>query len=297
MDTTSNNQKAEEKKWNFITLKEVGTNFWNIRGSFKIMIGLIDIGTHMSVIRLSSGNFLIIDTVPLTDQMKLELDVLTENGKKIEAVIATHPFHTLSFPGFHAAYPHPEYYGTPRHLRRLTDIKWAGNLDDCKTRSKWSPEVEMRIPDGAEFVNPLPEKTNHFNSVFVFHKESKTIHIDDTIMYAEHPGFLLKLGGFKTGSMQFHLSMKGPGLLPNPESPFQFRDWLISLITEWDFDNICTAHFGNKVGGAKQQLKELVQSSEKLFQELSDKKKKKQDDPNRTEEETPSYNVKGEECG
>jgi len=295
-ETKTSEGKTEAKKWNFITMKEVGTGFWNIRGSFKIMIGLIDIGTHMSIARLQNGNYVVIDTVPLTDQMKKEIDLLTENGKKIEAVVATHPFHTLSFPAFHAAYPLPPYYGTPRHLRRLTDIKWAGSLDDCKVQSKWSPEIEMRIPAGAEFVNPLPEKTNHFNCVFVFHKESRTIHVDDTIMYAENPGFLLKLGGFKSGSMQFHVSMKGPGLHSNPESPFAFRDWVKSIIADWDFDNICTAHFGNKVGGAKQQLTELLNNTEKTFQELSEKKKKKHD-PNKPEEEVPSYNVNGEECG
>jgi len=69
-----------------------------------------------------------------------------------------------------------------------------------------------------------------------------------------------------------------------------------TILTDWDFDNICTAHFGNKIGGAKQQLTELVKSSEKLFQELSEKKNKAHD-PNKPEEEVPSFNVKGEECG
>lgn len=48
---------------------------------------------------------------------------------------------------------------------------------------------------GAEFVAPLPEKTNHFSCVFVFHAKSGTIHINDTIMVGFKPGVLLKLGG------------------------------------------------------------------------------------------------------
>src|SRR5207244_2779860 len=75
---------------------------------------------------------------------------------------------------------------------------------------------------GAEFVNPQPESTNHFSCVFVYHKMSGTIHVDDTIMYSSNPGFLLRIVGFKEGSMMFHPTIRGPGLLPHPEAPFQF---------------------------------------------------------------------------
>ncbi|CAF4947581.1 unnamed protein product, partial [Rotaria magnacalcarata] len=60
--------------------------------------------------------------------------------------IAVHPFHTLAFPAFYEAFPNTKYYGTPRHLRRLTQIPWAGSLEDCQTRKIWEPEVELRIP-------------------------------------------------------------------------------------------------------------------------------------------------------
>ena len=67
---------------------------------------------------------------------------------------------------------------------------------------------------GAEFVDPQPETTNHFVSVFVYHPESRTLHVDDTIMYAEKPGFLLKLFGYKDGALAFHPSIKNAGLYP-----------------------------------------------------------------------------------
>lgn len=105
----------------------------------------------MSVIRISNGNFLVIDTVAMNDKLKTDLDELTHNGTKIEAVIAVHPFHTLAYSAFYKAYPGVKYYGTPRHLRKLTDIQWAGQLDDVENKellSKWTPEVELRIPAG-----------------------------------------------------------------------------------------------------------------------------------------------------
>lgn len=271
---------------------QVGPNYWNIRGQFKIA-HIIDIGTHMSIIGLNNGRYLIVDTIPLTPEVKHEIDTLTDNGNKIEAVLGTHPFHTLSFPAFYNAYPNATYYGTPRHLRVLPAIRWAGDLNDCATRNKFQPEVEMRIPDGAEFVAPVPERTNHFSSVFVYHRQSRTIHVDDTISVAHQPGFLMKLLGYKHGDMGFHPTIKGNGLFPTPEAPYQFRDFIRGIINDWDFDNICAAHTGNKIGGAKEQLTKVLADAAPLFDKLSEKNKKKHApiDPDH------GHNVQGNECG
>jgi len=275
-------------------MKEIGPGFWVIRGSFKMLVGLIDMGNQMSVAELSNGKYLVIDAIPLTEQIKSEIDALTDKGSKIEAVITTHPFHTLSIKPLYDTYPNVPFYGCPRHLKRFPDIKWAGDLNDCNVRNKWKPDVDIRIPDGAEFVNPLPEKTNHFVSAFVFHKKSRTIHVDDTIIYSQNPSFLLKLAGFKDGSMMLHPAIKGPGLLPSPEAPFQFRDWLQQIINDWDFDNLVAAHLGCKIGGAKEQLTQVLKQAEPLLQKLSNKRKESNYKP---PEDIPSNNVKGEECG
>jgi len=127
---------------------KIGSGFWNVRSRFKILAKLFDIETHMSFIELHNGNFLVVDTVELDDHLRQEINHLTDNGNKIEAVIGTHPFHTLSFSAFYESYPNAAYYGTPRHLRRLTQIPWAGSLDDCNVRKKWEPDVQLRIPAG-----------------------------------------------------------------------------------------------------------------------------------------------------
>jgi hypothetical protein len=247
----------------------------------------------MSIIGLNNGKFLIVDTIPLENDVKAQIDAITNNGTNIEAVLATHPFHTLAFPGFFQAYPNVPYYGTPRHLRNLTGIKWVGDLNDCATRNRWSPEVEMRIPDGSEFVAPVPEKTNHFSCVFVHHRQSRTIHVDDTIFIADQPGLLLKLAGFKHGTMSFHPTIKGHGLYPTPEAPYQFKAFIGSILNDWDFDNIVAAHTGNKIGGAKEQLRILLESAEPLFAKISDRNKKKQ----APLDVDHAHNVHGNECG
>jgi len=279
-------------------LVEIGPGFWNIRAGFKMLKGLVDIGTHMSIIKLSNGKYLIIDTVPLNDELKVEIDVLTERGEKMEAVIATHPFHTLAFPAFALAYPKVPYYGTPRHLRKQKEIPWVGPINDPAILKKWEPDVQMRIPAGAEFNAPEPEAYNHFNSVWVFCPAARTVHIDDTINYFDNPGLLIKYaGGKKKGCMEFHDSIKGPGLYDSEDAPRQFKAWTEAIAKDWDFDNMCCAHTGNKIGGAKKLFEETISNSQHIFNALieANKGKTRVDDPDA--KDCANYNVDGNECG
>jgi hypothetical protein len=234
----------------------IGPGFWNVRAHF--IIDGIDIGTQMSLIQLKSGNFLIVDTVDLDPDLLSDVNTLTKNGSLIEAVIATHPFHTTYFPSFYKQFPKPPYYGTPRHLRIEPQIPWAGSMWDCANRQKWLPEVHMRIPRGSEFVAPEPESDNHFSGIHVFHPASKTIHVDDTIMVDEP----------LDGDMLFHPSIFTVGLYHIPESPTAFKDWMTNITIDWDFDNICAAHNGVKLGGAKQQLINVISDYGVVFDGL-----------------------------
>ncbi len=204
--------------------------------------------------------------------MKEEVDSLTNYGELIDAVLATHPFHTMFFAPFRVHYPNPPYYGTPRHRRVAPSVPWAGLINSPEILSKWEPEVEMRIPDGSEFVNP--EEGVHFTSVFVLHKASKSIHVDDTIMYFDQPGFVMRCMGCKHGGMKFHLSLSKDGLYPTAEAPRQFRDWVHKLLEDWDFENVCTAHMGNKIGGGKELLARTLEEAAGTLSTLEHKYKK-----------------------
>jgi hypothetical protein len=129
-------------------LHEIGPGFWNVHARFRMLVEKIDIGTQMSIVQLSNGNFVVFNTVELDDHLRRQINKLTDNGDLIEGVIGTHPFHTRSFLDFYRAYPQAAYYGTPRHLRQIPQIPWLGSLDESYVREKWEPDVEMRIPAG-----------------------------------------------------------------------------------------------------------------------------------------------------
>jgi len=193
----------------------IGPGFWNVRSTF--FIGGADVGTHMSLIQLKSGKFVIVDTVDLNAELQTEINDLTHNGDLMEAIIATHPFHTTYFPAFYKVYPKVPFYGTPRHLKIQPEIAWAGSMYDCSNRQRWLPEIHMRIANGSEFENP--SGSNHFSGIHVFHPMSRAIHVDDTIMINN-----------KTGDMHFASSISGVGLFHIPEAPNAFGNFVKNIL-------------------------------------------------------------------
>ncbi|KAJ3222357.1 hypothetical protein HK099_002394 [Clydaea vesicula] len=253
----------------FKLLNQIGTNFWNIRAPYK-MLGIIDVGTHMSIVRKRDGRFICIDTVNLDGELLNEINQLTENGDLIDAVIATHPFHTEAFPKFYQHFPKPKYYGTPRHLRTIQEVPWTAELLSDESLTLFEPDLYLRIPAGCEYVDPKPKTTNHFSNIFVFHPESKTLHNNDTILVYQNPGFLLSFFA-KDGEVKFHKSMCSSGLYPTKEAPLQFKAWLEKLLNDWDFDNICSAHNGNLIGGANAVVRQTLTEAIPQLQKLSEK--------------------------
>lgn len=256
-------------------INDLGNGFYNIRGDFYYA-GIINFGAHMSVIKLRTGKFVVIDTIAIDVALKVELDALTQNGQLIEAVIATHPFHTTYFPAFYKLYPQAKYYGTPRHLRLQPAIKWAGDVSEGSVQRLYEPEIYQRIAEGSEFINPRDD--NHFNNVFLYHPASKTLHCDDTFLFFNDPGCLFGCcGGVKANNVYMHLALTTVGIKPGIEAPHAFKRWIFKMMDDWDFDNLVVAHNGTCIGGAKNSvmktLLKIVPILERMVKERKEKEK------------------------
>jgi hypothetical protein len=59
------------------------------------LAGIINIGTHVSIVRLRTGRFVFLDSYPLNGEGRDQLLGLTKGGALVEAVFNLHPFHTL----------------------------------------------------------------------------------------------------------------------------------------------------------------------------------------------------------
>jgi hypothetical protein len=216
----------------------VAEDFWNIRGSYKIG-GVIDVGTHASLVRQTSGKFVFLDSYTLSSSVRREIDELTGDGKDIEAILNVHPFHTVHVRKMHRMYPQARLYGTARHLSRFPELPWAETCtEDPAFHEQFAGDFEFSIPRGVDFISA--DENVHFSSVLVFHKASGTIHSDDTLMYIGLPRLMRMFG--LGDAVSFHPTL-GKALEKRAGAAEDFREWANELIERWrDTENLCAAH-------------------------------------------------------
>jgi hypothetical protein len=216
----------------------VAEDFWNIRGSFKIA-GLIDIGTQASLVRRAGGGFVMLDSYTLADGLAEQVDELTGGRENVEAVLNLHPFHTVHVRAIHERYPDAKHYGTARHLARFPDLGWEKHRsEDEPTHALFRQDLEFSIPQGVDFISENEDL--HFSSVLALHRASKTMHVDDTIMYVRLPRIARLIG--IPDATSFHPTL-AKVLERRAGAAQDFREWANALADRWsDAENLCAAH-------------------------------------------------------
>lgn len=220
------------------TIRQVAPDFWNIRGSFKVA-GLIDVGTQVSLVKKSDGRFVFLDAYSLSEGAVRHVRDLTRDGKDLEAVLNLHPFHTIHVRRMHELFPHAKLYGTARHLERFPDLPWERlRTEDAELHAMYAGDFEFSLPRGVDFISA--NEHVHFSSVLAFHRNSRTIHVDDTLMYVRLPR-IMRLAGLED-LMRFHPTLS-KALEKRAGAANDFRTWAAELAELWrDAQNLCAAH-------------------------------------------------------
>ena len=221
----------------------VGEGFWNLRGKMKIG-GVVDIGTHASLVRRQNGRFLLLDACHFEPEVRQFVDLETRGGTEIDAVLHLHPFHTLFARRIHEAYPGAKLYGTARHRERLSDLPWEPQTTDQESlHALFADDLEFTVPRGVDFI---PSNENlHFASVLAFHRPSKTLHVDDTLNYVRLPW---PLTAWKRDLLSFHPSLSKV-LEHRPGAARDFRAWAGELVERArSVENLVAAHTSPLVG-------------------------------------------------
>ena len=112
-------------------IRQISDDFWNIRGDFKIG-GILNIGTHASLVRRANGKFVLLDAYTLQGEVKEGVDAISKNGGDIEAIINLHPFHTIHVQKVHEQFPNAKLYGTQRHIEKFPDLRWQPELTESE---------------------------------------------------------------------------------------------------------------------------------------------------------------------
>lgn len=217
---------------------QITQDFWNIRGSFKIA-GVIDVGTQVSLVRRSNGQFVFVDSYSLPDDVDRKVRALTHDGRDIEAILNVHPFHTIHVRHMHERFPDAKLYGTSRHRSRFPELPWEqACTEDAELHAMFAEDFEFSVPRGVDFISD--DENVHFSSVLVLHRASNTIHVDDTLMYVRFPK-PLRLFGI-TDLVRFHPTL-GKALERRSGAARDFRSWAMELADRWsDAQNLCAAH-------------------------------------------------------
>lgn len=252
---------------------KIADDYWNIRGVFKIG-GVLNIGTHASLIQRGNGKFVFLDAYTLQGEVKEQVDALSNNGADIEAIINLHPFHTVHVKKAHQQYPNAKLYGTRRHLDKFPELPWQQELTESSEFAElFSEEFEFSVPAGVDFISS--NEHLHFSSVLAYHKASKTIHVDDTLMYLQLPGLL---GKIKKPEVTFHMTL--PKTLERRVGAAKaFRRWATQLAEKWsEAENLCAAHsatllasenksasVANRILAALQNVEKTLQKHERQF--------------------------------
>lgn len=224
---------------------KISDDFWNIRGDFKIG-GVLNIGTHSSLVRLCNGKFVLLDAYTLTGATKQQIDAATNGGADIEAIINLHPFHTVHVNKAHQQYSGAKLYGTKRHIDNFPDLPWQPELtESAEFAALYAKDFEFSVPAGVDFI-PRNEHL-HFSSVLAYHPVSKTIHSDDTLMYLPLPG---PLGKLVKPQVSFHMTLSKT-LEKRPGAARDFRNWAQQLTEQWSHaEHLCAAHSATVSHGA-----------------------------------------------
>lgn len=219
-------------------MRQLADNFWTFRGDLKIA-KMINVGTHMSLVRRANGKFLLLDSYDLKQGDREALFSLTDDGQAIEAILNVHPFHTLHCCAIHKLLPDARMIGTRRHREQSPELPWeAAAIEDPAAEAEFAEDLEFSVPDGVDFVSSGSHV--HFASVLVRHRQSGIVHVDDTINVFAAPGFLGKI--FPQSKLKFHPTL-AKALQERAGAADDYERWARDLAAKWSGTPVvCAAH-------------------------------------------------------
>ena len=146
----------------------------------------IETGTRMTLLRLPQRRLLVHSPIPLTDELKAEVDSLGE----VVAIVAPSLFHHLSVAQWKTAYPQAIACCCPGLERKRADLRWDRVLGD-EAEPEWRGELDQVFFSARKLEN----------EVVFHHRASRTMVCADTVFnLARHPSWLTRVVAFLLGN-------------------------------------------------------------------------------------------------
>jgi hypothetical protein len=185
----------------------------------------IEVGTRMTVVRLSGGGLWVHSPVTLDPGLKEELDRLGQ----VRFVVCPNKGHHMFVGDFFSAYPDASFYAAPDLAGKRPDLKFTGVLGDAP-EAGWAKDLDQVIFQGETLLR----------EVMFHHRESRTLIVTDLVQWANSGcSFMMRLvcrmsGLYEKPGVQLYMKMG-------------FRDKAaarasLERVLSWDFDRILLCH-------------------------------------------------------
>lgn len=199
----------------------------------------VEMGSHMTVARLRSGDLWIHSPVRLDASLRKELDELGP----VRFAVAPNRFHHLFMGDLLAAYPGVEAHAAPGLSKRRKDLVFHAELSD-DVPAGWAGEIDQLL------FSPIPV----FSETVFLHRASRTLILTDLSAH---------LCGELPLSTRLFCALAGrpPGTFgPTRLEKLLLRDRAagraaLERILAWDFDRVIVAHGDVLESGGREALR------------------------------------------
>ena len=248
-------------------LIDLGHGFWNIRGTLKLG-GIVNVGTQTSLVRLTSGRFLFLDSYELSGEVRDQVMALTDQGRAVEAVLNLHPFHTLHCEAMARDFPEALFYGSDRHARLRPSVLWEETrVESPELAQRYGGDLQFSLPDGIDYI--CQNEKVHAGSLLAFHPASGSLHVDDTLNVPPVPGLVRRI--LPVPRLFLHPTLKS-ALQDHKGAAQEFLGWLDRIAQDWSATRtLCAAHSGISRFGPGEFGAALTRARTKAARTLKDR--------------------------
>ncbi len=219
------------------TLRNLATNLWVADRPLKLVVG--DIGTRMTVIRLTDNSLFLHSPVPLDAATRRALDELGP----VRHVVAPSKVHHFFVGDYIAAYPEARVYGAPGLAQKRKDLRFDEILSE-QAPAAWRNDIEQHLFRGVP----------RMNEVVFFHRATRSLLLTDL-------AFNVAADNTATARLFYWLVGAAGRFGPHRMVRLMIRDPAaardsVRKILAWDFDRVIVTHGDVLAQGGKARFAE-----------------------------------------
>ena len=218
-------------------INRIGDGLW-VAEQAQRFFGM-EVGTRMTVVRLSDGGLFVHSPIRLTDGLRRELEGLGE----VRFLIAPNKLHHLYIGDYRAAYPEARMFAAPGLDRKRRDLRFDGLLSGG-AEMPWAGQIDQLLFPGEPILN----------EVVFCDRRNCTLIVTDIVFNIQ-----------RSDSTFTRISLKldgawrkfGPSRLMRLLMLRYRRDArrAIDRIIEWDFDRVVLTHGDILERGGKEAMR------------------------------------------